>query len=695
MTHPVGAALREVAGTELYRRNPFRITGLSTYADRRAIRQRRQRVIPALEAGADIDLGHDLPVGAEEVRAAFDRLLGDPRRRLADELFWLWDTPDAGCECARDLHVDHDAAVLAHSAALDMEAETDPAPDELDELWSEAARRWKAVLRRAALWDHVRGRIESLDDRQLDESIVDVFRAALPATLLRPLTDLVARPGPRQAEQAGRARVWPAPELLINDQLEDAAAPLYEAVSTVLSEAGRQLDADEPRPAAAMVREKVLPKLRQLEPLVPSDRHRRTASARNDAAILLNNCATRLVDAAGPAAEREAREWYAAARELTSDPHTVRLIDENSDALDEFVEMLATIEQRVEKLKAAGRPDLAHSLLTGIKQRMGDAPGAEEIDRLRKDVYVRPYQYGRRRSSSRLRSVIMWLAVLIAGGFLVSQCFGGSPDTTTSSGTTPVALFSKGRVNLDAAGQCIATKAGWEGDKAKVPVVDCAEPHWGEVLGTVPLAEEPSAYPGDDQVHAMATFECRRLMTKYLHWGEFTISHVSPGRDDWDWGETSGGNSALCVVSQAEDKLLPDEHLTDPPPMLGEEMFTMDLLSPQRRENAPVGTCVRDKQSWTDAQGTFVITRCDNPHWAEIVGYPKLADKPDPWPGEKKVRAAAEAACDKAKTELKISSKYKMNITWPERDRWDGTNEIYAVCLAGQNDDEWFVGRLS
>ncbi|MET4927006.1 hypothetical protein P3L51_32415, partial [Streptomyces sp. PSRA5] len=85
------AGLLEAAGPQMYRRNSFRITGLPTSADRRTVRQRQQRITPALELGADVDLGHSLPVRLDDVRGAFDRILGDPRRRLVDELFWLWD----------------------------------------------------------------------------------------------------------------------------------------------------------------------------------------------------------------------------------------------------------------------------------------------------------------------------------------------------------------------------------------------------------------------------------------------------------------------------------------------------------------------------------------------------------------------------------------------------------------------------
>src|SRR4051812_26186182 len=95
VTDPIRSGMRDVATPQLYRRNAFRITGLPTDADARTVRRRQQKVNAALQVGADVDLGHDLPVDATEVARAFEVVLGDPRRRLVDELFWWWDTDEA------------------------------------------------------------------------------------------------------------------------------------------------------------------------------------------------------------------------------------------------------------------------------------------------------------------------------------------------------------------------------------------------------------------------------------------------------------------------------------------------------------------------------------------------------------------------------------------------------------------------
>ncbi|WP_165485434.1 hypothetical protein [Protofrankia symbiont of Coriaria ruscifolia] len=65
---------------------------------------------------------------------------------------------------------------MAHSEALDREISSDglsgDGRDELERLWSEAARLWESVLRRAAFWDHIQHRIDELDERQLDKSVI-------------------------------------------------------------------------------------------------------------------------------------------------------------------------------------------------------------------------------------------------------------------------------------------------------------------------------------------------------------------------------------------------------------------------------------------------------------------------------------------------------------------------------------------
>ncbi|MFC4009982.1 septum formation family protein [Nonomuraea purpurea] len=717
----ISAALAEAAGAALYTRNAFRITGVSTYADRRTIRQRRRHVIPALEVGADIDLGHDL--GLNEVRAAFDLLQGDARPRLVHELFWLWDTPDADCSCPRNLRRDHDQAVRAHSAALEREASAvHPAGRELDDLeklWSEAGRRWREVLRRAVFWDHVRHRAAALDDRQLNESDVDTLRRELPTALVRPLIELAARPGQSQGRLAEVARGWPlVPGKVVDDLLEDIVAPVFEDTRTALSDAMQALDADEPGRAASTVDERVLPSLRRLEAVVPHGRHRRTAGVRNEAAVVLNNCATALLDSQGPAADASARRLLDKASKLSSDPHTLERIEQNRALLKEAVKSFEMIEQQARTFVDLGRPDLAGEVLRKVRRALRDQPWADDVideiaDKLRISPPRRPLTAPRRSSTTRRPSAaprplspaprgffrrlfrgvkfLMWIGVLIGLFLLTTEWFGWNSASTA-------ALFSEVKADNAPVGSCVETKEGLQADHSQVPMIDCGEPHWGEVLGYVSLGKAPSPYPGDDQVQSTAMFECARLQARQdLIFEEYTTHYLLPSKEAWNDGDGRFENYAPCVLIPRNGNQIRGKHVVDPPPKPEDAaVVPMGLYGKQRKLDPPVGSCVKDKKRWGPEPNNVPIVRCELPHWAEIVGYPKLFDKSQPWPGDDKVWDAAKAACAKTSADLKAGKDHRIHINWPSKDWWGDNKEteLYAVCLVSRADNKTFSGGL-
>jgi hypothetical protein len=330
----------------LYRRNAFRVVGVATDAGRREVRDRQRRIVTALAAGADVDV--DVQHGLDEVRASFERILGDARVRLAEEVLWLWDTTNPACGCPRTLHTDHDNAVRAHAAALETDTVN---PDELERLWSDAGRAWSRALGRDDFWDHLRRRIDALDDRQLDEETIATIRDELPLTLVRPLIRIVAAHSDKRW-LVPLVRGWPAPAGAVDDLLEQAAEPLYADVRHSLRKATEQ-QLNDPRAAAATVIA-ALPVARGLTAFVPPSRHSRTASVRDDLALVLNNCATTHLRLAGPAAGPVARTWLGLARELASDGHSRDLIDQNVAALDEMTAAAQAIRDQV----GAGRPDL-------------------------------------------------------------------------------------------------------------------------------------------------------------------------------------------------------------------------------------------------------------------------------------------------------------------------------------------------
>jgi hypothetical protein len=706
------AALRGVGGPQLYRRNAFRVTGLPTDADRKTVRHRQRRVLAALEAGADVDLGHDLPVGTEAVRAAFDEILENPHRRLVDELFWLWGTGSA-CTCGASVHDLHDKAVRAHSAALDLEAKGDRLTgkdlDTAERTWTQAARLWGDVLRRNGFWNHIRARVAALDERQLDESVVADLREQLPITLLQPLMDLAAVPSERQLRLVGRARTWPGlPDGVADNLLEDVATSQYDDVATAIKEATEELRAGNVNWAVTVVHEQVVPGLDRLEALVPHRRHRRTARVRDRAALVLNNCATVLIERDGPGAEADAGKWLRTAHNLATDPMSHQTIKANQATLDEMVATFAIIEERVDQLLAAGRPDLARTMLRGIKRQLGGATGTAEIDRMldrvtrgrapsrpgsgvvaqrfksptvrRRVPRVRHHSWWRRHR----RKVGAFLAVATVAAVVYLLWPRGDEGT----------LFAPNLGDNEVLGTCIDTEEGWTRDEGKdeVPIVPCDEPHWAEVLGYAPLGEVPSPSPEQDQIAALAEFECGWLLAEQdLPTGEFMTSNVHPDVASWNAGDNDFDNYATCLLHRVDGEPLGRLVRADPETKVDDVVVPMNVFGGPVWDNAPIGTCLQEQATEDSPLRDLPVVRCDQPHWAEIRGYPHLYDPGSTWPGDGRVWAAALAACE----ELPLPAGFALDVRWPAQDFWDDPEQpIYGACLARRADHQPFTGGV-
>lgn len=728
------AGLLEAAGPQMYRRNAFRITGLPTYADRRTVRQRQQRITPALELGADVDLGHSLPVGLDEVRAAFDRILGDPRRRLVDELFWLWDAEGTAngsangsgsangngsarptCECPRSLHTDHDAAVRAHSAALDMSTDDLSAgwgDSEATQLWTEASRLWGQVLRRAVFWDHVRHRIAVLDDRQLDESVIDTLRDAMPATLVKPLIELAST----ASNTADRllltklAHGWPlVPSSLVEDQLEEAAAPHYESLRATAKRASSQLEGGDWDGAAGQVYEHALPALKQLEALVPHARHRRTSTARNDVAVLLNNCATAATDALGPGANLQASKWFRTAGELATDPITQETIRNNRDGLRNMMETFNQIRTQVDQLVAAGRISLARAMLLNVKRQLAGGPGTEEIDRMMDDLRNWPGAYRRSGSGGSGRGwKVFALVVAVVLLLLLARALTGAFDNDGGdSGARPAAgtfVLSAADAEENApVGGCIEQETDWEVGAREVPVVPCDEAHWGEVVAYEPLLSAESTYltrtyPGVDQAVALSRFRCELVLARLGTEGEgLAVKNTVPGEEAWGLPVRSplGGEYTTCVVHRADNGTMTEEDRVPANFTEGDQPALMDTFSPFIRDNAPVGSCVQTKKDLSAESVDLPIVPCEELHWAEIVGYPVLwTDEELPaWPGNEAVYARARGACEDLTKG--VPNTMQRHVVYPAQDWWSGLDTpIYAVCAVSYMGDSSFGGGL-
>lgn len=703
------AALRGVGGPQLYRCNAFRVTGLPTDADRKTVRHRQRRVLAALAAGADVDLGHDLPVGTEAVRAAFDEILENPHRRLVDELFWLWGTESA-CECTGTVHADHDEAVRAHSAALDLEARDGRLVGNdlvrADNAWQKAARLWGTVLRRNGFWNHIRARVAELDERQLDESVVAVLREQVPLTLLQPLIDLATE----KSRLVDRVRTWPGvPDGTADHLLEEAATPHYDAADTAITEAADVLRGGHPVAAAGLVYKKVMPSLERLESLVPHSRHRRTARVRDRAALVLNNCATVLIERSGPGAETSARKWLGTALELAFDSQSQQTIRANLATLNDIVSDFQIIRQRVSELLAAGRPDIARTMLLDLKRNLRGGAGTAELDRLldrvargpapsrpgsgvvaqrftsptvrRRVPRVRPNSWWRRHR----RKVGRLLAVATVALAVYLIWF------TDETGV----FFAPTVGENEAPGTCIASEEEWAGDEGRdeVPVIACDEPHWAQVLGYPALGAVPSPNPGQDQITALARFECGLLLDQQgLSTHQYATALAYPDDEYWNTDGSGFENYATCLVHRIDGEPIERALRTDPVTKVEEGLVPMDVYGGGPvADKAPVGVCVRHRSGSGSPPRVVMVVRCDQPHWAEIIGYPELYEPGSEWPGDDAVYAAALAACEK----VALPPGLTLDVHWPAEDWWDDSEQpIYAACLAHRADNQTITGGV-
>lgn len=292
----------DLAGTRLYRRNVFAVTGLPADAEGRAVRAHRQRLETRLEVERTWPGDAELPlVGGhrkEDVRAAFEEFQ-DPRRRLVDELLWRWGDSDFGCGCPASVHRDHDEAVRGHCLVLEAETgRVEATTQERDRLWAGAAAHWAELLERPEFRQHITHRIRALGDPRLGERTADDFLAGLPRLLVSPFGELIAEPGlrPRLAqvcagwvEHAPFARLLPE---VFEELVEETMGTIDEGVLSARDRknAGRHED------AIAVLRERVLPAFDGLDPLrafVPEWRYEEAAHA---VAVSLNNLAVALFD---------------------------------------------------------------------------------------------------------------------------------------------------------------------------------------------------------------------------------------------------------------------------------------------------------------------------------------------------------------------------------------------------------------
>lgn len=219
--------LLEIATRDVFRRNAFRITGLSVNATAREISKQGDKLVLMQELGGGLEqqsslLGLEPTPSLDELRHALQRMR-NPENRILDEFFWFWpenggpaSTDPALCALARgdaesamsiwedmdrppsvgfsDLH---NLAVLRHALALDAEAfethrnVTYSRREEIDEHWRNAFRYWQVLIEDDSFWDSVSTRIRQLNEPNLTTGYSRVIRSTLPRALNKISADVV------------------------------------------------------------------------------------------------------------------------------------------------------------------------------------------------------------------------------------------------------------------------------------------------------------------------------------------------------------------------------------------------------------------------------------------------------------------------------------------------------------------------
>jgi hypothetical protein len=248
------------------------------------------------------------------------------------------------------------------------------------------------------------------------------------------------------------------------------------------------------------------------------------------------------------------------------------------------------------------------------------------------------------------------------------------------------------------AGTCLDEQPGdWLTSPTDLRGHDCDSPHWGEILGYVAITKVPAAYPGDVQAKALGQFLCgEALVQQRLNESMYEVTAVHPPAQRWNNGTNSSKyeNYAACVVHRDGGLDIRGEQVTRPDEPKDPKPVAMELLAPKVADNAPVGTCVRDRINGQVADGVLIdkvkIVRCNEWHWGQIFGYPKIFGAGQPFPGDSEVDTASEFACANTVPSLPDFA------TWwgpPSYPSWkDLEQPKYVVCLVHRADNKPFKG---
>lgn len=211
--------LLEAATKDLFRKNAFRITGLSVDATTREVARHADKLKMLAELGQDPHTQSAAfpmkpPPSLDEIREAIQKLK-DPEKRLVDEFFWFW--PEefgngqsdpamqalAKGDSAKAIEIwaarengaassataKHNLALVYHVCALDWEnyavkntVEADRR-EKMTKYWKGAFSRWECLTTDEAFWEKVTARIRQLNEPNLPTGFARRMRTTLPEAL--------------------------------------------------------------------------------------------------------------------------------------------------------------------------------------------------------------------------------------------------------------------------------------------------------------------------------------------------------------------------------------------------------------------------------------------------------------------------------------------------------------------------------
>ena len=211
--------LIDAATKDLFRKNAFRITGLSVDATTREVSRHADKLKMLAELGQDPHTQSAAfpmkpPPSLDEIREAIQKIK-DPENRVVDEFFWFW--PEefgnsqsdpamqalAKGDSAKAIEIwaarengtvssttaKHNLALVYHVCALDWEnyavkntVEADRR-EKMTNYWKGAFNRWETLATSEQFWEQVVARIRQLNEPNLPTGFARRMRATLPEAL--------------------------------------------------------------------------------------------------------------------------------------------------------------------------------------------------------------------------------------------------------------------------------------------------------------------------------------------------------------------------------------------------------------------------------------------------------------------------------------------------------------------------------